>query len=114
MVSPRRFSAPNSSATTQFAPCFGSAPASSKASNHRAGDAAVGIEQPRLLDHGAAAFEHIDLALRLMLDRLHHEADAVDVLGLGPRAELAVRLAHTDINVGAHRAFLHIAVARAD
>src|SRR4051794_33300609 len=36
IVSPRRLSAPNSSATTQFAPCFGSTPASSRASNQRA------------------------------------------------------------------------------
>ena len=37
---------------------------------HRAGRAFVGIEQPRFLDDLAAALEHLDLALRLMLDRL--------------------------------------------
>ena len=49
-----------------------------------------------------------------MLDHRHDEADRIDVLGLGPRAEFAARLAHADVDVGAHRAFLHIAVARAD
>ena len=49
-----------------------------------------------------------------MLDRRHDEADRIDVLGLGAGAEFAARLAHADIDVGAHRAFFHIAVARAD
>ena len=81
---------------------------------HRAGRAGAGIEQPGFLDDLAAVLEHLDLALRLMLDRLHHEAHRVDVLGLGPRAEFAARLAHADVDVGAHRAFFHVAVARAD
>ena len=58
--------------------------------------------------------DHLDLAARLMLDHRHDEADRIDVLGLGPRAEFAARLAHADVDVGAHRAFFHIAVARAD
>ena len=37
---------------------------------HRPRRALVGVEQPGLLDDAAAAFEHFDLPLRLMLDRL--------------------------------------------
>ena len=80
----------------------------------RPGHALVGIEQPRFLGDRSAALDQLDLALRLMLDDGHDEADAVDVLGLGPGAELAAGLAHADVDVGAHRALLHIAVARAD
>ncbi len=72
------------------------------------------IEQPGFLHHRAAVLEHLDLAPRLVLDRLHDEAHRVDVLGLGPRAEFVPRLAHRDVDVGAHRAFFHVAVARAD
>src|SRR6185369_11058309 len=49
-----------------------------------------------------------------MLDHRHYEADAIDVLGLGPGAKLGTGFANADVDVGAHRAFLHIAVARAD
>ncbi len=80
----------------------------------RAGDVLVGIVEAGFLDDLAALLQHLDLALRLMLDHRHDEADRVDVLGLGAGAELAADFAHADIDVGAHRAFLHIAVARAD
>ncbi len=80
----------------------------------RARRAAIGIEQPRLLHDRAALLEHLDLAPRLIFDDLHDEAHGIDVLRLRPRSELIARLAHADIDVGAHGAFLHIAVARAD
>ena len=81
---------------------------------HRPGRAGIGIEQARLLHDPAAALDHVDLALRLIFDGLHDEADAVHVLRLGARAEFVARLAHGDVHVRAHGAFLHIAVARAD
>src|SRR6185437_16047322 len=55
---------------------------------HRPRLAAMRIEQARLLHDRAAVFENLDLAARLVLDRLHDEADRVDVLDLGARAEL--------------------------
>ena len=81
---------------------------------HRARGAGAGIEQPGFLHDRAAVLDQLDLAARLVLDRLHHEAHRVDVLGLGPRAQLVAGLAHADVDVGAHRAFLHVAVAAAD
>ena len=42
------------------------------------------------------------------------EADRVDVLDLAARAERAARLAHRDVDVAAHGAFLHVAVAGAE
>jgi hypothetical protein len=50
---------------------------------------------------------------RLVLDRLHDEADRVDVLGLG-RVPNSAPAAHRHVDVGAHGAFLHVAVARSD
>ena len=55
----------------------------------RPGHALVGIEQPRFLGDRAALLDQLDLAPRLMLDHLHHEAHRIDVLGLGAGAELA-------------------------
>ena len=74
----------------------------------------VGIEQAGFLHDLAAALDHVDLTARLMLDRLHDEAHRIDVLGLGPGAEFLARPAHRHVDVGAHRALIHIAVARAD
>ena len=62
----------------------------------------------------AAVFPHRDLALGLHLDRLHHEADRVEVLDLAAGAQLFARPAHRDVDVGAQRALLHVAVAGAD
>ena len=69
---------------------------------HRPRHAAAGIEQPRLLLDRAAALPHLDLAPRLVLDRLHDEADRVDVLDLAARAERLAGLAHRDVDVAAH------------
>ena len=80
----------------------------------RARLALVGVEQAGFLDHVAAILDQVDLAARLMLDHRHDEADRIDVLGLGAGAELTARLADADVDVGAHRALLHIAVAAAD
>ena len=48
------------------------------------------------------------------LDRLADEADRIDVLDLAARAEGLARPAHRDIDVGAQRTLLHIAVAGAE
>ena len=81
---------------------------------HRARLAPAGIEQPRLLHDLAAALDQLDLAPRLVLDRLLDEADRVHVLDLAARAQLAARLAHRDVDVAAHGAFVHVAVAGAE
>ncbi len=74
----------------------------------------VRVPQAGFLDDRTAGLEQIDLAVRLMLDRGHDESDRIDVLGLGPGAELAAGTTDADVDVGAHRALLHIAVAASD
>ena len=81
---------------------------------HRSGFHLVRIKQAGFLHNLATGFDLIDLASCLKLDRQHHEADRIDILGFGPCAEFLAGLAHADIHVGAHRAFFHISVARAD
>ena len=72
------------------------------------------IEQPRLLDDRPAVLQDLDLAARLVLDGLADEADRIDVLDLAARAERRARLPHRDVDVGAQRPLLHIAVAGAE
>ncbi len=81
---------------------------------HGARLTARGIIQPGLLAHLAARFPDLDLAQCLRLHRMHHEAHGVDILDLAARAERLARLAHRDVDIRAHGAFLHIAVARAE
>ena len=81
---------------------------------HRPGDAARGIEEPRLLFDRAAIFQELDLAARLVLDRLHREPDRIDVLDLAARAEGGTRTTHRDVGVAAQAPLLHVAVARAE
>ena len=81
---------------------------------HRAGLAQLRVEQPRLLVDRAAILQNVDLAARLVFDRLAGKAHRIDVLDLAARAELAARLAHRDVDVGPHRTLLHIAVAGAE
>ena len=64
-----------------------------------------GIEQARLLLDRAALLDDLDLAARLVLDRLADEADRVDVLDLAARAERRAGLAHRDVDVGAQQPF---------
>jgi hypothetical protein len=56
----------------------------------------------------------LDLPAHLVLDRLLHEAEGVEVLDLAPRAQRRARAAHRDVGVAAERALLHVAVADAD
>ncbi len=81
---------------------------------HRARLALVGIVEPRLLVDGAALLEDFDLAPRLVLDRLADEGDRVHVLDLAAGAERRAGLAHGDVDVGAQRPLLHVAVAGAE
>ena len=73
-----------------------------------------GIEEAGFKLDGAAVFAHRDLAPGLDLDRLHDEADRVEILDLAARPQLISGPAHRDVYVGAHRALLHVAVAGAD
>jgi hypothetical protein len=59
----------------------------------------------------AAVFEQVDLPLHFVVDGLLHEAKAVQVLDLAPRAEGRARPAHRDVGVAAKTPFLHVAVA---
>ena len=74
----------------------------------------AGIEKARLLRDPAAFLDELDLAARLVLDRLHHIADRVDVLDLAARAQGLARTPHRDVAVAAQRALLHVAVAGAE
>lgn len=53
------------------------------------------------------------LAARFILDGLSDETDRVDVLDFAARAEFATGTTNGNVHVGAHRAFVHIAVASA-
>ena len=82
---------------------------------HRARLVAVGIVEARFLHDRAAVLDQLDLPAHLELDRLLHEAEAVEVLDLAARAErVAAGRAHRDVGVAAEAAFLHVAVADAD
>src|SRR5690606_41018316 len=59
-------------------------------------------------------FYLIDLPADLVVDRLLHELEAVQVLDLAPRAQRRAGFAHRDVGVAAEAAFLHVAVADAD
>ena len=75
----------------------------------------VRVVETRLLHDGAAVVDQRDLPADFELDRLLHEAEAVEVLDLAPRAERGrARAAHRDIGIAAEVAFLHVAVADAD
>ena len=53
------------------------------------------IPQTCLLNHAAAALDHLDLTLDFEVDRLLHKSKGVDVLELRARAEfLLTGLAH--------------------
>ena len=76
--------------------------------------ALVRIIQPRLLHDCAAIFLDVDLPPRLGLDGLADETDRVHVLDLAARAERLSWTPHTDIDVGAQIALLHVAIAGAE
>src|SRR5665213_4174053 len=80
---------------------------------HRPGLAPAGIEEPRLLHDRAAFLDECHLAARLVIYRLHDEADRVHILDFAARAERRAGLAHRDVAVEAQRALLHVAVAGA-
>ena len=78
---------------------------------HRARLALLVVEQPRLLRDLAARLDHRHLAADLVLDRLAHEAERVDVLQLHAGAQLLrALLSHRHVGVAAERALLHVAV----
>ena len=81
---------------------------------HRTGLALVRIEQPGFLVDRAAVLDDLDLAPRLVFDRLPDEGDRVHVLDLAAGAERSARLAHGHVDVGAQGSLLHVAVAGAE
>src|SRR5436190_717525 len=89
IVAPRRFSMAKKSPVTSFTASLA----------------------PRLLHDLSAALDHFDLTPRLVFDRLLHEADRIHILDLAARTQRIARLAHRDVDVAAHRAFVHVAVA---
>ena len=92
---------------------------------HRARFARRRIIQTGFLNDRAAVLEDLDLATRLVIDRLRNEAEAVDVLDLAARAQEAevagflelgvvAGAADRDVDVGAQVALVHVAVAGAE
>src|SRR5690606_39911454 len=86
---------------------------------HRAGLAGARVVEAGLLVDHAAVLEDLDLASRLVVDRLGDEAERVDVLDLAARAEVAEvaggaellvapLAADGDVDVGAQVALLQI------
>ena len=61
-----------------------------------------------------AVFDLLDLPAHLVVDRLLHELETVQVFDLAPRAKLVAGLAHGHVGVAAEAAFLHVAVANTD
>ena len=91
---------------------------------HGARFAGCRVVQARLLGDRTTVFQDLDLAARLILDRLRNEAEAVDVLDLAARAQIAevARLlelvivsgpADRHVYVGPQIALLHVPVAGA-
>ncbi len=72
------------------------------------------VEQPRFLIDGTAILEDRDLAARFIFNRLANETDRVHVLDFTARAEFATGATNRNVHVGAHGAFVHIAVAGAE
>ncbi len=81
---------------------------------HAVGLALGGVVEARLLHDLAAGFEHANLPLDLVFERLPDEAERIDVLDLGLGAEfLLPARTYADVGIAAQRAFLHVAVAHA-
>lgn len=72
--------------------------------------AGIGVVEPRLLGHSAAAFDDSHLARNLVIERLFEEAEGVEVLHLGLDAEFLRSLeTNGHVRVAAEMAFLHVA-----
>src|SRR5690606_6617335 len=80
--------------------------------SHAAGFVAVGIIKARFLTYGAAVFDELNLAPRLVLDGALEKPERVEVLDFAPRAEFGLPFwTYRNVGVATERAFLHIAVA---
>ena len=78
---------------------------------HGARLVSVGIVEARLLPDCAAAFQHLNVARGLDLDRFLDEAERVQVFELRARAELRfAERPHRDVGVATERPLLHVAV----
>ena len=81
---------------------------------HAVGAAFGGVIQPRLLHHAAAALDHFDLPLDLIVQRVADEAEAVHVLHFRLGAVHLRTLQHDgDVRVAAQRTLFHVAIAHA-
>src|SRR5262249_11919361 len=73
------------------------------------------VPQARFLNHPSAAFDYFNLAGDLVVDGLSNKSERIDVLQLGPRAELLLAdLPYGHIGVAAQAPFLHVAVANVE
>ena len=81
---------------------------------HGAGFAAPSIEKPGLLLDRAALLDDLDLAARLVLDRLPDKTDGVHILYLASRTERLTWPAHRYVDVSAQISLFHVAVAGAE
>ena len=61
---------------------------------HRPGFAGVGVEQHGCLLDRPAILDLLDLPADLVIDRLLHELEAVQILDFAPRAQRCARPAH--------------------
>src|SRR5688572_8716235 len=68
------------------------------------------VPQAGFLADRTTLLDHLDLPARLMFDGGRYIADRVHVLDLAARAQGIADLAHRDVDVAAHRAFIHIAI----
>ena len=80
---------------------------------HGAGGVGLAVIEPRFLNDFAAVLEHVDLPRHFQGDGFFHEAERVQVLGFGTRAERLAGAAHGNIDVETHVALGHVTVADA-
>ena len=76
--------------------------------------AGIRVEQHRGLLDRVAVFDLCNLPADLVVDRLLHELEAVEVLDLAAGPEFGARPAHRHVGVATETALLHVAVANAD
>ena len=81
---------------------------------HRLGDAGIVIPATGLLHKRASGLEGLDLARHLVVDRPAHPAEGVHVFDLHLGAQLGGAFGpDADVDVAAHHALFHVAVADA-
>ena len=74
----------------------------------------VAIVETGLLHDFAAVFEHINLSFHFQRNGFFHEAERVQVFGLGTGAQFIAGLADGHVHIKTHVALGHVAIADAD